>query len=264
MALKLNQSRNGLLRRFVVPVSAIFSVGIITLAIFMTWSFDSGPLTQMLVGMTVLLGVSLGSLYTLFRRSIGEPLVQLRKTVQQLEMGENAHSAEADEISRVTAGVTAYVDNVLALTSGASSAATGLGAAVVETTAAGAQTTLGIDNQRKETDEVALTVVSMLEGAREMAQTGVNAREAAETVNADAARGREVVSEAVCSITALASDVETAAEVLRNLERHSEPIGAVLDVIRGIAEQTNLLALNAAIEAARAGEQGRGFCRDCR
>ena len=60
--------------------------------------------------------------------------------------------------------------------------------------------------------------------------------EAAETVNADAARGREVVSEAVCSITALASDVETAAEVLRNLERHSEPIGAVLDVIRGIAE----------------------------
>ena len=259
MALKLNQSRNGLLRRFVVPVSAIFSVGIITLAIFMTWSFDSGPLTQMLVGMTVLLGVSLGSLYTLFRRSIGEPLVQLRKTVQQLEMGENAHSAEADEISRVTAGVTAYVDNVLALTSGASSAATGLGAAVVETTAAGAQTTLGIDNQRKETDEVALTVVSMLEGAREMAQTGVNAREAAETVNADAARGREVVSEAVCSITALASDVETAAEVLRNLERHSEPIGAVLDVIRGIAEQTNLLALNAAIEAARAGEQGRGF-----
>ncbi|MGL6010491.1 MAG: methyl-accepting chemotaxis protein, partial [Shewanella oncorhynchi] len=60
-------------------------------------------------------------------------------------------------------------------------------------------------------------------------------------------------------IQSLAEQLNSSAAVVNELERDSETIGSVLDVIRGIAEQTNLLALNAAIEAARAGEQGRGF-----
>jgi heam-based aerotactic trancducer len=43
------------------------------------------------------------------------------------------------------------------------------------------------------------------------------------------------------------------------LERSSEQIGMITDVLRQTAERINLLALNAAIEAARAGDAGRGF-----
>lgn len=43
------------------------------------------------------------------------------------------------------------------------------------------------------------------------------------------------------------------------LDKKSEQIGQIVDLIASIAQQTNLLALNAAIEAARAGEQGKGF-----
>ncbi len=64
---------------------------------------------------------------------------------------------------------------------------------------------------------------------------------------------------AIDTISVLANDIESTANMITNLENESAKIDTVRTVIATIAEQTNLLALNAAIEAARAGEQGRGF-----
>jgi methyl-accepting chemotaxis protein len=57
----------------------------------------------------------------------------------------------------------------------------------------------------------------------------------------------------------IARSAQQSAQVIRTLDKESEGIFSIIQVIKGIADQTNLLALNAAIEAARAGEQGRGF-----
>lgn len=91
--------------------------------------------------------------------------------------------------------------------------------------------------------------------AHSAADAASNAHEADGQANA----GLKVVRETMNQIEALARDVRSASEVIKQLDADSASVGMVLDVIRNIAEQTNLLALNAAIEAARAGEQGRGF-----
>ncbi|VAW83240.1 Methyl-accepting chemotaxis sensor/transducer protein, partial [hydrothermal vent metagenome] len=99
----------------------------------------------------------------------------------------------------------------------------------------------------------------MTSTVQEVARNAAEASKAAKNADGDAKSGALVASEAIGGIDSLLGGVNAAAQVIRNLEKESENIGSVLDVIRGIAEQTNLLALNAAIEAARAGEQGRGF-----
>ncbi len=64
------------------------------------------------------------------------------------------------------------------------------------------------------------------------------------------------MAEQMSHITKFVQDTSVSVNLL---DRRSQEIGDILNVISGIANQTNLLALNAAIEASRVGEHGRGF-----
>ena len=94
---------------------------------------------------------------------------------------------------------------------------------------------------------------------QQMADVATNTAHEAQNSNQLADQGISAVNNSQSAIDSLVRDINDALNRSSELERSSEAIASVLEVIRNIAEQTNLLALNAAIEAARAGEQGRGF-----
>jgi methyl-accepting chemotaxis protein len=120
-------------------------------------------------------------------------------------------------------------------------------------------TEVGAASQRGELAHVAATMQQMTAAVQEIAHSTAKAADASQATDAEVKAGQAVVREAIAKIDRLASEVDKAAQVLRELEVDSDSIGEVLKIIGDIADQTNLLALNAAIEAARAGEQGRGF-----
>lgn len=74
-----------------------------------------------------------------------------------------------------------------------------------------------------------------------------------------ASRGKSLMRTSNQQMTRISEIVHEAVEQMDSLEKESQEISKLVQIIREISNQTNLLALNAAIEAARAGEHGRGF-----
>ena len=93
--------------------------------------------------------------------------------------------------------------------------------------------------------ETASAVEQITASVTQSNESAAEANDQASKASAAAARGGEVVSQAIST--------------MQSIEVASAKIGDITSVIDGIAFQTNILALNAAVEAARAGEQGKGF-----
>lgn len=102
------------------------------------------------------------------------------------------------------------------------------------------------------TEELAKTANMITTLSGEAKNLGEDTRKRAE-------QGQQAVDYIVNNIIEFASIAQETGKIMATLEKSSQEIGKIVDIITRIASQTNLLALNAAIEAARAGEHGRGF-----
>ncbi len=215
----------------------------------------------MIIVLLVLLVVMVYAGYTLL-----QALGQLPDVVRELaQVGEgnlvasNGRAKSNDEIGQLFRGLDDMKQKLRHIVGEVSSSSGQLAASAEQTAAITEETERSVASQQQEVTQIVAAMTEMAATAQEVAQNAATAASSAQEADGEAQAGRDVVTAAIASTEQLARDIANVADAIHALEKESEDIGGILDVIRGIADQTNLLALNAAIEAARAGEQGRGF-----
>jgi methyl-accepting chemotaxis protein len=218
-----------------------------------------------LVFALLVIGVLVGLAGAFFiSRAIVGPLVKTQAAMSDIASGngdltQRIKVSGTDEIAQLANAFNLFAEKIQNIIKEVSSITDNVANASERMTVVTDETRKGADRQQQETDEVAIAVNEMAAAGQEVARNASSAADAAHNADVAADNGRQVVGHTIEAIDSLAREVSDAGVVIDRVEKDSESIGGVLDVIKGIAEQTNLLALNAAIEAARAGEQGRGF-----
>lgn len=195
-------------------------------------------------------------------RQITVPLKLTLDAVKRISSGDLTQDqivTRKDELGALQAGIQQMGATLRSLIGGIRDGVVQIASAAEELRVVTGQTSAGVHSQKVETDQVATAMHEMSTTVHEVARNAEQASVAASNADKQARDGDKVVGEAIVQIEKLASEVMRSADAMDVLERESNKIGKVMDVIKAVAEQTNLLALNAAIEAARAGEAGRGF-----
>lgn len=211
----------------------------------------------MLVVIIVAIGVSY-AVITPLKRSLNN----VNTALNILASGNLRHKLDDsghDEFAELSRNCNRLVDSLRELIQGILDRSNQLATAAEETSAITTQTTVSIQEQKSQVDQVATATTQLSSSAQQVTSSADDALKQIKQADEETQHMRAIADENKQTILALADEVAKAGIVINKVHTDSASIGSILDTIRGIAEQTNLLALNAAIEAARAGEQGRGF-----
>ena len=219
-------------------------------------------------GTTQTIGILLISIFIAFfiarftLISITRPLGRVNEMLKVVSSGDLSRKLDesgTDEFATLSKNCNLLIDSLRTLIQGIVSRSTQLAAAAEQTSAVTAQSTTAIEEQRNQVEQAASATTEMSSTSQSVLTSANDALGEIKQADDEAERIKIISEKSRQTIELLASEVDSASQVINKLQQDSASIGSILDVIRGIAEQTNLLALNAAIEAARAGEQGRGF-----
>jgi methyl-accepting chemotaxis protein len=180
--------------------------------------------------------------------SICVPLERARLLAQAIAGGDLSQQIEVhgkDEVADLQHAQKAMQEGLGALVSQVRNASESVATASQEIASGNQDLSVRTEKSAGSVQDTVGSLAELTENVQQTAHAAQTARQLSDSAFALAARGGQVVTQAVGSMHEIAAS--------------SSKINDIIGLIDSIAFQTNILALNAAVEAARAGEQGRGF-----
>jgi len=230
-------------------------------------------LTLLLSGIAILIAAGIG---LIVMRTIGAPIVQLRKLMNEGEKGDltvrstirnndeigqlgDSFNRMMEGMSRLVCQANQFAADVLATASSLSEASRKTAGAASEIATATEEIAHGASNLAEESERGNELTSRIGEQIRNFIATNDQMGQAAKEVDEASCKGSDGM------VTLNLSTAETE-EMIRSMEVNvgelrecTSSITGILDVLENISRRTNILALNAGIEAVRAEGGGKGF-----